>query len=69
MSEDEARRRREQLARRPSYRMILKDLETVGDKPMKKELDESAALATEQGNSLLGKARRAASRPPPTPPS
>ncbi|KAH7724419.1 bZIP transcription factor family protein [Aphelenchoides avenae] len=42
ISEDEARRRREQLNRRPSYRMILKDLETVGDKPMKKELDDSA---------------------------
>jgi hypothetical protein len=41
ISEEEARRRREQLNRRPSYRMILKDLETVIDKPMKKELDET----------------------------
>lgn len=30
--------------------MILKDLETVGDKPMKKELDESA-LAGERASS------------------
>lgn len=35
MSEDEARKRREQLNRRPSYRMILKDLETA-DKVLKK---------------------------------
>jgi hypothetical protein len=42
LTEDEARRRREQLNRRPSYRMILKDLETVGDnKTLKKEIDES----------------------------
>ncbi|KAE9555530.1 hypothetical protein FO519_001298 [Halicephalobus sp. NKZ332] len=40
LTEDEARRRREQLNRRPSYRMILKDLETVGDKTLKKEVDE-----------------------------
>uniref|UniRef100_A0AC34FSW6 KID domain-containing protein n=1 Tax=Panagrolaimus sp. ES5 TaxID=591445 RepID=A0AC34FSW6_9BILA len=41
LTEDEARRRREQLNRRPSYRMILKDLETVGDnKTLKKEIDE-----------------------------
>lgn len=39
-SEDEARRRREQLNRRPSYRMILKDLETA-DKVMKKEPEET----------------------------
>ncbi|CAI5444559.1 unnamed protein product [Caenorhabditis angaria] len=39
-SEDEARRRREQLNRRPSYRMILKDLES-SDKVMKKEPDET----------------------------
>ncbi|KAI6214858.1 Cyclic AMP response element-binding protein B [Aphelenchoides besseyi] len=52
MSEDEARRRREQLNRRPSYRMILKDLETVSDKSMKKEIDDST---TERPNSnLLG---------------
>jgi hypothetical protein len=42
IGEEEARRRREQLNRRPSYRMILKDLETVGDKPMKKEVDEAS---------------------------
>uniref|UniRef100_A0AC34Q8W1 BZIP domain-containing protein n=1 Tax=Panagrolaimus sp. JU765 TaxID=591449 RepID=A0AC34Q8W1_9BILA len=41
LTEDEARRRREQLNRRPSYRMILKDLETVGDKTLKKEIDET----------------------------
>jgi hypothetical protein len=42
LTEDEARRRREQLNRRPSYRMILKDLETVGDnKTLKKEIDDS----------------------------
>ncbi|KAI1708780.1 bZIP transcription factor domain-containing protein [Ditylenchus destructor] len=41
ISEDEARRRREQLNRRPSYRMILKDLETVGEKPLKKEMDDN----------------------------
>ncbi|GMT20638.1 hypothetical protein PFISCL1PPCAC_11935 [Pristionchus fissidentatus] len=41
LSEDEARRRREQLNRRPSYRMILKDLEGVGDKAMKKEPEDS----------------------------
>lgn len=40
ISEDEARRRREQLNRRPSYRMILKDLETV-DKQLKKDPDDS----------------------------
>ncbi|KAL3099422.1 hypothetical protein niasHS_002877 [Heterodera schachtii] len=40
VNEEEARRRREQLNRRPSYRMILKDLETVGDKPMKKEMHD-----------------------------
>ncbi|KAK6743123.1 hypothetical protein RB195_010408 [Necator americanus] len=40
MSEDEARKRREQLNRRPSYRMILKDLETA-DKVLKKEPDET----------------------------
>lgn len=39
ISEDEARRRREQLNRRPSYRMILKDLETV-DKQLKKDPDD-----------------------------
>uniref|UniRef100_F1LBB9 Cyclic AMP response element-binding protein B n=1 Tax=Ascaris suum TaxID=6253 RepID=F1LBB9_ASCSU len=42
ISEDEARRRREQLNRRPSYRMILKDLETV-DKQLKKDPDEPNA--------------------------
>lgn len=42
ISEDEARRRREQLNRRPSYRMILKDLETV-DKQLKKDPDEPSA--------------------------
>ncbi|CAI4231122.1 unnamed protein product [Auanema sp. JU1783] len=40
MSEDEARKRREQLNRRPSYRMILKDIETV-DKVLKKEPEET----------------------------
>lgn len=40
MSEDEARKRREQLNRRPSYRMILKDLETA-DKVLKKEPEET----------------------------
>uniref|UniRef100_A0A914H5R5 BZIP domain-containing protein n=1 Tax=Globodera rostochiensis TaxID=31243 RepID=A0A914H5R5_GLORO len=40
VNEEEARRRREQLNRRPSYRMILKDLETVGDKQLKKEMLE-----------------------------
>lgn len=42
ISEDEARRRREQLNRRPSYRMILKDLETV-DKQLKKDPDDPNA--------------------------
>uniref|UniRef100_A0A0K0E1G5 BZIP domain-containing protein n=2 Tax=Strongyloides stercoralis TaxID=6248 RepID=A0A0K0E1G5_STRER len=42
ISEDEARKRREQLNRRPSYRMILKDLETVTDKSInKKDSNES----------------------------
>lgn len=45
VNEEEARRRREQLNRRPSYRMILKDLETVGDKPLKKEMDEPSISA------------------------
>nr|CAD2159240.1 unnamed protein product [Meloidogyne enterolobii] len=45
VNEEEARRRREQLNRRPSYRMILKDLETVGDKPLKKEMDEPSLSA------------------------
>ncbi|CAD5221454.1 unnamed protein product [Bursaphelenchus xylophilus] len=53
MSEDEARRRREQLARRPSYRMILKDLETVGDKPLKKEILEEPSTDS-VNNSMLG---------------
>uniref|UniRef100_A0A7E5A0V3 BZIP domain-containing protein n=1 Tax=Panagrellus redivivus TaxID=6233 RepID=A0A7E5A0V3_PANRE len=45
LSEDEARRRREQLNRRPSYRMILKELETVGaDKTLKKEIDDTANM-------------------------
>ncbi|CAD5215450.1 unnamed protein product [Bursaphelenchus okinawaensis] len=57
MSEDEARRRREQLARRPSYRMILKDLETVGEKPLKKEILEETSTDP-VNNSMLG--------PPPT---
>uniref|UniRef100_A0A914KUB5 BZIP domain-containing protein n=1 Tax=Meloidogyne incognita TaxID=6306 RepID=A0A914KUB5_MELIC len=45
VNEEEARRRREQLNRRPSYRMILKDLETVGDKQLKKEMDEPSLSA------------------------
>uniref|UniRef100_A0A1I8EMF7 BZIP domain-containing protein n=1 Tax=Wuchereria bancrofti TaxID=6293 RepID=A0A1I8EMF7_WUCBA len=44
ISDDEARRRREQLNRRPSYRMILKDLETV-DKQLKKEPDEQSVAS------------------------
>ncbi|KAL4003746.1 bZIP transcription factor family protein [Acanthocheilonema viteae] len=44
ISDDEARRRREQLNRRPSYRMILKDLETV-DKQLKKEPDEQGVAS------------------------
>uniref|UniRef100_A0A915NMN6 KID domain-containing protein n=1 Tax=Meloidogyne floridensis TaxID=298350 RepID=A0A915NMN6_9BILA len=55
VNEEEARRRREQLNRRPSYRMILKDLETVGDKPLKKEMDEpslSAELLNDDGGQV-----------------
>ncbi|GMR43016.1 hypothetical protein PMAYCL1PPCAC_13211, partial [Pristionchus mayeri] len=49
LSEDEARRRREQLNRRPSYRMILKDLETV-DKTMKTEPEDSPPPASVQSS-------------------
>ncbi|KAI6241564.1 Cyclic AMP response element-binding protein B [Aphelenchoides fujianensis] len=54
MSEDEARRRREQLNRRPSYRMILKDLETVNDKTLKKEIEDPSALNERPNSNLLG---------------
>ncbi|KAK0415651.1 hypothetical protein QR680_012041 [Steinernema hermaphroditum] len=40
MSDDEARKRREQLNRRPSYRMIYKDIETVGDTQLKTEPED-----------------------------
>jgi len=50
LSEDEARRRREQLERRPSYRMILKEIATAGDKPLKKEVDDP----NERSGNLLG---------------
>uniref|UniRef100_A0A0N4ZH71 BZIP domain-containing protein n=1 Tax=Parastrongyloides trichosuri TaxID=131310 RepID=A0A0N4ZH71_PARTI len=54
MSEDEARKRREQLNRRPSYRMILKDLETVTDKNIiKKEPNESDIVVVTNNNSTL----------------
>lgn len=51
LSEDEARKRREQLERRPSYRMILKDIAMAGD--IKKEIEESSSDRTNNGN-LLG---------------
>ncbi|CAJ0942214.1 unnamed protein product, partial [Mesorhabditis belari] len=46
ISEDEARKRREQLNRRPSYRMILKDLETA-DKNLKKEPEDTPPASNE----------------------
>lgn len=46
ISEDEARKRREQLNRRPSYRMILKDLETA-DKNLKKEPEDTPPSSNE----------------------
>ncbi|CAI2349332.1 unnamed protein product [Caenorhabditis sp. 36 PRJEB53466] len=58
-SEDEARRRREQLNRRPSYRMILKDLETA-DKVMKKEPEETPP------SSVDASPLQSVMRPPPT---
>ncbi|CAB54382.2 CREB homolog crh-1 [Caenorhabditis elegans] len=62
-SEDEARRRREQLNRRPSYRMILKDLETA-DKVMKKEPEETPPSSVDASPLQF----QSVMRPPPTAP-
>lgn len=52
MSEEEARRRREQLNRRPSYRLIVNELQSLTEKQPKQETD--AAKDRTPSANLLG---------------